>query len=195
MLRSLLALALLIPSASATESLPMVIVQPESIVQVLCFGKDTETAGTAFRVGPQFLLSVNHVTSGPEQCFIEGKPINLAWKSPTSDFSELLGDEGPYLPIDCKGFVKGEKYLAVGYGRGLSTLSTIELTATGEYDDRNGEAILVGLLAVIPGQSGGPLISEQTGKVVGVINAENFEDGLSWSVELKNTPICAGRVS
>jgi hypothetical protein len=193
MLRSLLALSLLIPSASVTETLPLVIVQPESIVQVLCFGKDVELAGTAFRIGPQFLLSVNHVTSGPEQCFIGGKPINLAWKSPTSDFSELLGDEGPYLPIDCKGFVKGHHYIAIGFARGVTPVTTLDLVATGEHD--HGMALLVGMVPLIPGMSGGPLIDSETGKVVGVNNAENFEDGLSWSQELKDEPVCAGRIA
>jgi hypothetical protein len=193
MLRSLLALALLIPSASVTETLPLVVVQPDSIVQVLCFGKDSESAGTAFRVGPQFLLSVNHVTSGPEQCFIGGKPINLAWKSPTSDFSELLGDEGPYLPIDCKGFVKDRHYIAIGFARGISPATTVDLVGTGEHD--HGMALLVGMVPVIPGMSGGPVIDAETGRVVGVVNAENFEDGLSWSQELKDEPVCRGAVA
>lgn len=189
---SLLALSVLIPSPVA-PTLPAVVIQPESIVQVICFGKGDISSGTAFRVGPTgLLISVNHVTSSPN-CFISGKPINLAYKSPTSDFSELQGEDGPYIGIDCGGFVKGRKYLAVGFARGVSPLTVLELTGTGAHD--HGQAILVGMVPVIPGMSGGAIIDEQTGRAVGVINAENFEDGLSWSQELKTTPVCKGHVA
>lgn len=188
----LLALALLIASPVA-PALPLVIIQPEAIVQVVCFSPKDVSAGTAFRVGPTgLLLSVNHVTSAG-QCFIDGKPINLAYTSPNADFSELLGDDGPYLGIDCGGFVKGRKYLAIGFARGESPATTIELTGTGKYD--GGEALLSGMVPVIPGMSGGAILSEDTGRVVGMVNAENFEEGLSWSVELKNTPVCKGSVA
>lgn len=179
--------ALLIQATS--DPLPLIVIQPESIVQVICFAPGAVTAGTAFRIGPTgLLLSVNHVTSTKAQCYIAGKPINLAYKSPTADFSELQGDDGPYLDIDCGGFVKGRKYIALGYGRGLKTLTEVELIGTGQHS--NGEATLMGVFSVVPGQSGGPIIDEQTGKVVGTVNMENYEEGLSWSVELKNTPVC-----
>jgi hypothetical protein len=188
------ATALLIPSPSATESLPLVVVQPASIVQVICYGKDYTDAGTAFRVGPTgLLLSVNHVTSTPN-CYIEGKPINLAYKSPNTDFSELQGDDGPYLGIDCNGFVKGHHYIAIGYARGISPVTTLDLTATGQHDS-NGQELLLSMVPVIPGMSGGPIIDADTGKVVGTVNAENFEEGLSWSEELKNEPVCRGPIT
>jgi hypothetical protein len=164
------------------------IVDPAAIVQVWCFAKDAIYAGSAFRVGNGLLLSVNHVTSSG-QCLIDGKAIDIKYKAPKADFSMLKGSEGPFLKVDCGGFVKGRKYLAIGYGRGRNEISVIELAGTGQYDD-NGEAVLSGLLAVIPGMSGGPIISEDTGEVVGTVNAENFEEGLSWSVEIKQTPVC-----
>ena len=189
MIRALvLAAALLIPSPVAPASLPLVVVQPSSIQQVICFGKGYISAGTAFRVGPQLELSVNHVTSEPN-CYIDGKPINLAYKSPDRDFSELVADDGPYLTIDCGGFVKGKRYLAIGYARGLPNLYTVELTGTGQTD--SGESVLTGMVPVIPGMSGGPVIDEETGRVVGTTNMENFEEGLSWSVPLSSTPLCS----
>lgn len=191
-----LALAsLLVPSPVVRANVsPMVVIQPDSIVEVICFSPKYVSAGTAFRVGPRFFLSVNHVTSSGA-CYIAGKPINLAYKSAATDFSELTGDDGPYLPIDCSGFVKGKKYLAVGFARGISPATVIEITGTGEHDSDNGEALLYGMVPVIPGMSGGAVISEDTGRVVGVVNAENFEAGLSWSLELKNTPVCKGRTA
>jgi hypothetical protein len=169
----------------------MVVIQPGSIVQVLCFTKDSIYSGTAFRVGPDGLgLSVNHVTSVGGSCWVAGKPLNLAYKSPKLDFSEIEMDDGPYLQIDCGGFVKGRNYLAIGFARGVSPATTVELTGTGATDPSNGQSILTGMVPVIPGQSGGPVIDEETGRVVGTVNAENFEEGLSWSVPLSSTPVC-----
>jgi hypothetical protein len=192
-MKALLALSILIPTPIAPAThLPMIVVQPEAIVQVICVASDGDVlAGSAFRVGPTLMASVNHVTSSG-RCSIDGKPINLAYKSPTSDYSEVVGDDGPYLSIDCGGFIKGRKYLAIGYARGVTPTTTVEITATGEHA-KNGQAILIGMVPVIPGQSGGPIIDEATGKVVGMVNAENFEAGLSWSLELRNTPLCGAK--
>jgi hypothetical protein len=161
-------------------------------MQVICFSPKYITSGTAFRVGNGLLLSVNHVTS-QTGCFIDGKPLVLRWKSPTEDFSMLDGDDGPFLKVDCSGFIRGREYVAIGYARGLDKPTLVEMVATGETDD--GESTLVGMFTVIPGQSGGPIIDETTGRVVGTVNAENFEEGISYSVPLSSTPICKGRIA
>ena len=185
-----LASALLIPSPVAPATLPLMVIQPQSILQVICYGKGEVWAGTAFRIGPGGLgASVNHVTSSGGTCLIDGKPMNLAYKSSTYDFSEVLLDDGPYIPIDCGGYIKGHKYLAAGYARGEPNIYTIELTATGETD--HNESTLIGMLTVIPGMSGGVLIDEETGRAVGTINMDDFQDGVSWSVPLSVTPLCS----
>lgn len=171
-----------------------IVIPPQTILEVVCFGKGGAWAGTAFRVGKGLLLSVNHVTSNGS-CFIAGKPLSVKYKSPTSDFSMVNGDDGPFLPIDCGGFVKGRKYVALGHARGLDLITQVELTATGETDGTNGQAVLSGVFSVVPGQSGGPVIDEETGKVVGTVNMENYEDGLSWSVPLSGTPVCQGKAA
>lgn len=188
MLRSVLAAALLIPLPVCPANLPLMVVQPQSLMQVVCYGKDYISSGTAFRVGPRFGVSVNHVTSSGE-CYIDGKPIVLAYKSPTRDFSEVLTDDGPYLTVDCGGFVKGRRYLALGYARGEQNIVSLELTATGVTNQHG--SVLTGMVPVIPGMSGGAVLDEETGRVVGTVNMENFEEGLSWSVPLSDTPICA----
>lgn len=183
------AAAILMPSPVAQANVaPLSVIQPDAIVQVICPETGGWSAGTAFRVGPSgIILSVNHVTK-PGTCQINGKPIKVSYASPDSDFSMIDGDSGDYLKVDCGGFVKGRTYLAVGYARGAPFLTTVELQATGQSAD--GFAILTGMLTVIPGMSGGAIISADTGKVVGMVNVYNFEEGWSGSVELKGTPIC-----
>jgi hypothetical protein len=178
------ALSLLLPSTTP----PFVVVQPSAIPQVICFGKGYIDSGTAVRVGPSgLMLSVNHVTSSGV-CFINGKPIKLLYKSPNADFTEMQGEPGPYIPIDCGGYVKGHKYLALGHARAFSDITPVELTATGET--QGGESELSGMWVVVPGMSGGPVLDMDTGMVVGLVAMENFEEGLSWSVPLSQTPVC-----
>lgn len=188
----LAAAALLIPAPVAPANLPTVVISPKAIVQVICFGKGYISSGTAFRIGNGTLLSVNHVTSEPN-CYIAGEPVSVWYASPKADFSILHGGDGPFLRVNCAGFVKGRKYLALGYARGLPEITQVELVALGKTD--SGEALLTGMVPVIPGMSGGAIIDAETGEVVGTVNAENFEEGLSWSVELKGTPVCRQNVA
>lgn len=196
--RLLAATALFVSGPTATANIEQEVITPQAIVQVVCIGVTDRgspyvRAGTAFRVGPSIMLSVNHVTAGPAKCFIGRSPIKVTYASPDADFSMLEGDEGPSLKIDCGGFVKGRKYVAIGYARGRDYLTTVELTGTGVKQD--GWSVLTGMLTVIPGQSGGPILDEETGKVVGTVNVENFEQGMSGSVALKDTPICKANVA
>ena len=198
LMRLLAATALFISGPTATANIEQEVVTPEAIVQVVCLGVSDKgipyiRAGTAFRVGPTIMLSVNHVTAGPAKCFIGKAPIKVTYASPNADFSMLDGDNGPSLKIDCGGFVKDRRYVAIGYARGRPFLTTIDLTGAGVKQD--GWSVLTGMLTVIPGMSGGPILDADTGKVVGTVNVENFEQGMSGSVALKDTPICAKAVA
>lgn len=180
------ALLMLVPAPAAPDALPKP--QASPIVQVICPMPGGLSMGTAFRVGPKLLLSVNHVTKYPG-CTIEGRPIKVLYTSAKLDFSIITdGQVGPYLHVDCGGFVKGYDYQATGYARGAPFRTTVTITATGIL--QSDTEILVGIYTVIPGQSGGPVIDEGSGYVVGTINWYNMEDGISGSTELRETPIC-----
>lgn len=190
MLKALVAAAaLLIPSATAPAT---PIIPPAAIVQVVCPVPGGYVSGTAFRVGGGLMISVNHVTHYGS-CTINDTAVKVSYAAPDSDFSMLRGDSGPFLKVDCAGFVKGRKYLAIGYARGLPVETVVPLLGTGE--SRGGLAVLVGIFTVVPGQSGGPIIDAETGAVVGTVNTYDFEHGLSGSVELKSTPVCKPRVA
>ena len=143
--------------------------------------------GTGFRIG-NLLITAKHVISHDKCFYVGGGNAEVAYSSPSLDYAILKGGKGPFIKVDCDGFVKGKKYLAVGYARGAPYLTTVELTATGSNAD--GFAILSGIFTFIPGMSGGPVIDEETGKVVGLINVFQEPEGISGSVELKNTSVC-----
>ena len=188
MLKALAAMALLV----STPSVPQTVTPAPKIPRVVCFVTPTSLAmGTAFRIGPHLLLSVRHVTD-EENCYIDGEAIKVTYKAPGQDFSILSDDRaGPFLKVDCGGFVKGRKYIAIGHARGLEQLTTVELTGTGT---KSGQfSILSGIFTYVPGQSGGPTIDVETGAVVGTNNVYDMERGLSGSVALKDTPICGAK--
>ena len=144
--------------------------------------------GTAFRIGPKLAISAAHVTSLPV-CAIEGKLITAKAAGKDQDFSVIpLETEGPYLRIDCNGFVKGRRYIARGYARNAPHETSIELVAAGRK--WAGFDVLEGMFTVIPGMSGGPIYDAETGKVVGINNVYNYQIGHSGSVPLSETSVC-----
>jgi hypothetical protein len=186
MLRSLLAVAML---CYAPPAVPQTAVQLESVPLVDCM----RGAGTAFRIGPNILLSVKHVTN-QVGCQIDGAPIRVSYTSAKADFSMLSDDRsGNWLKADCRGFIPGHLYLAIGHARGLDALAIVPMIATGDTED--GLAVLVGVFTAQPGQSGGPVIDAQTHEVVGTVNAADWEGGTTFSVPLKDTPVCKGTLA
>lgn len=156
----------------------------EPVPLVIC----GNSSGSAFRIGPNLMLSVKHVTR-LNGCMIDGQPQHLIYSSPKADFSMLRDQRAArWIKVDCRGFVAGRHYFAIGHARGLDQLTTVELIATGAYDD--GMAVLAGIMTAQPGQSGGPIIDAETHQVVGTVNAANWEEGTTFSVELKQTPVC-----
>lgn len=188
-LKALALSASVIPLVSATSHLPARTeagIDPSrhpEIVRVDCL----TGRGSAVRVSPNILLSVHHVTSG-QGCFIGGKPFVV--RHVKGDFSILRMEDkaATWMAIDCRGFVAGRDYIAIGYARGLDTITTVDLIGSGKIE---GEwSILHGVFTVVPGQSGGAVIDAKTGKIVGVVNVFDMRGGRSGSVALKGTAAC-----
>lgn len=184
MFSKLLAAALLV-AAPVPASAPAP--SSSAIPLVVCISPKGVFMGSAFRVGPKLLVSVAHVTSLPG-CYIDGHKIRVIYTK--QDFSLVTDDwSGPYLPIDCGGFIKDRRYVALGHPRGVEEIVPVSLIGTGQTDD--GMAVLTGIFTAQPGHSGGPIIDAGTKKVVGVVNAADWEGGYTLSVELKSTPVCS----
>lgn len=186
-MRALLLALVLFPSPAVPQAQMFIPVAAVPLVDC------ATTAGTAFRISPHLLLSVNHVVSGA-RCQIAGQPIHVEYNSRKADLAELSDErDGRWLKVDCGGFVAGHEYLAIGHARGMDELSSVKLTGTGMYD--HGMARLMGVFTAQPGQSGGPIVDAETGDVVGTVNAANWEYGATFSVELKGSWICGGHVA
>ena len=167
---------------SATEAPPTYYVAFPMVAQVKCLG----AYGTAFRAEGKW-ISVDHVTR-MGGCFIGDMPADAKAEG-SLDFSVIGPANLRGFKVDCEGFKAGEIYWAIGYAHGYPVQQAIRLEGTGKYAD-NGMAALVGWPTVIPGQSGGAIISEKTGKVVGSINMFNRVWPISLSQELKGTSLC-----
>jgi hypothetical protein len=186
MLKALLGASLMLAPAPAVPQTNPTGPAPK----VICRQEHGYSAGTAFRIGPHLLVSVNHVTSAGN-CEIDGEPIHILYASRKADFSILSDDRlGKWLKVDCGGFVKGRMYVAVGHARAMDDLTFVPMVATGMTS--GSLSILAGVFTAQPGQSGGPILDGETGKVVGTVNTAQWDRGLTGSIELRGTSICGG---
>ena len=154
------------------------------IARVECNG----TSGSAARIGRYTWVSVAHVTSA-DNCKVAGEPLQNLWHDPDRDFSIfwLAPRPGPGLTVDCDGFRIGRLYRATGHARGLPEQTSVSLVAVGAW---RGFARLLGIFAVIPGQSGGAVTDRITGKIVGMVNVYNAAEGAAGSIPLSETHLC-----
>lgn len=183
-MKALLALVPLLSLGAAVPTFTAASVPGSPILKVECL----EGSGSAFRVGPHLIASVDHVTS-LGGCFIDGEPVEVSYRS--GDFSLVtpVGTSREWLKVDCGGFIKGRKYRAEGYARGLDKIQDVDLEGTG--DGAGQFSLLEGTFTVIPGMSGGPIVDDETGKVVGTVNTYNYPAGISGSIALRDTKLCS----
>jgi hypothetical protein len=183
MLRSALLACLSPLIVSATGSNIAAWRHPE-VVQIMC----DKVAGSAFRVGPSTFLSVAHVTHN-SGCKINGRPFKEIAQS--GDFVVLSYDvdDRHWFKVNCGGYQKGHSYIGLGFAHALDTQTEVDMTAIGEKDGRL--SLLLAVFTVVPGMSGGPILDADTGEVVGTVNTFDPETGVSGSMELKSTPVCA----
>ncbi len=187
-LRAIAGAALALAPSTAAPAVPSVPQQQFPLVhRVTCF----LSVGTAFRIGPNTMVSVSHVTDGLG-CTIGGQSFK-ATPEP-GDFSIIktpITKSGGFK-INCGGFVKGESYWAIGHAKGALHHTTIHLLGSGLVVE-SGMAILTGSPTIIPGMSGGPILNTK-GEVVGTNNMFSMQFPMSLSRQLKDTSLCKGRV-
>ena len=187
---ALLALASVPCAPEVPAADPISFIQYPLVHQVIC----DEGKGTAFRIGANHWLSVAHVTS-LTACKIDGHSLTLTGQDTGKDFTQFDTDNAVPngLKVNCGGFIPGHWYWAAGYAEGAPFQTGLAVYATFAKDP-SGKRVLIGERAFIPGMSGGPVMDE-TGAVVGTVNAFYVGTGISLSRELKDTAICGANIA
>lgn len=153
-------------------------------------------SGTGFKLKDGRWASVDHVTS-IGGCRLDGKPITVLHADPNGDFSIFTVEDNRRggLEINCQGFDDRTWYWGIGHGRGdpwpqmVSGRYSAFFTLIGS--DR--WAILEGN-RYVPGMSGGPVL-DQSGRVVGTVNAFGLAMRISFSRPLQDTILCQDSTS
>jgi hypothetical protein len=191
--KALAALLALVPVSATPQTTPassLELVHYPLVHRVDCL----EGRGTAFRVGGVHWLSVAHVTA-LHACSIDGQAITVTEQDGKRDFAQLDAGIMPAngFKINCKGFIPGHWYFAIGYPQGGPIQVALALYAT-YAKTADGRRVLLGDYTVIPGMSGGPILAED-GSVVGVVNAYLPGTSISISRELRDTSVCGADIA
>ena len=163
------------------------------VKQVFC---DT-ARGTAVRLERGRFATVSHVTSN-KGCKIEGQPVKVEYDDPFTDFAIVTIPNDPGwggVELNCAGFQEGYWYYAVGFARGIPASVVISIRNGGPFVFHTylrSWSIFKGIEYIIPGMSGG-MAMDFYGRMTGMNNAYNDEQGLSWSLPISETILCEGR--
>jgi hypothetical protein len=182
------AMALAFNSSQAIQTTPAFTHNPY-IEKISC---DLGT-GTGFKLDSGLWVSVNHVTR-LGNCSVDGIPIIITYADPLRDFSTFIvpGDiRAGGLKVDCSGFQASRWYYGTGHAKGLPILTSIAvlyIPALNIGPSPRGWRTLA-YSRYIPGQSGGPAFN-QHGGVTGTVNAYSPIYPLSFSLPMKETPLC-----
>jgi hypothetical protein len=168
---------------------PTTFVEHPYVEKVQC----NEGSGTAFKIKDGRWLSVNHVTDN-SGCTIDGKPVTVISADVEGDFSviDFPDKRSGGIEVNCLGFRDGGWYYGMGHGKGLRTpqVKAVRYSAILTYFYSKKWGILQAN-RFVPGMSGGPVL-DQTGRVVGTVNAYGIWERISFSRQLRDTSICRG---
>jgi hypothetical protein len=148
--------------------------------------------GTGFKLVDGTWVSANHVTENAN-CKVDGIPIIVTGYDERTDYSTFTvpGDRrvGGLTP-DCSGYRDKTWYHGTGHARGLETLTSTPVLFSNFMQGNHSRnwAVLI-YNRFIPGLSGGPVLNN-AGEVTGIVNAFAIFFPASFSIALKDTPLC-----
>ena len=192
-----------VPTPSGPEGLALV---EKATVQIVAQGTFFDPSGQAVTVaglGSGFLISEdglvvtnNHVVTGAAtlNVFVPGRrePVNgrVVAASECADLAivDLPGDGYPYLDFHEGPLSIGTPIFAAGYPLGEPEYALVagiisKLDADGESNWASVEQVIQHDAAVSPGNSGGPLVTEE-GRVVGIVYASLLQFNQFFAVGL-----------
>jgi hypothetical protein len=182
--------------SSPTASLADVVSRIKSgVVRIEADTCSGTSIGTGFLVSPRLIATVEHVVDGASTIRIkQGDRLvatgQIVGADPSQDLALVLTDHpvtGRLLRLASRTPRLGESVAAIGFPLGLP-LSVTQGTVSGlnrtvpilGYDRQN---LIQTDAAVNPGNSGGPLVSVQTGDVIGLVDLlESGANGLGFAV-------------
>ena len=147
--------------------------------------------GTGFKLSNGLWVTANHVTSG-RGCFVDGKPVTVIYSNRETDLAVFVVDDDRAggIEVNCEGFRDRAWYFGEGHGRGDPNPQIVAVRYSALFTAfNNGPWGILEVNRFVPGMSGGPVLS-QDGRAVGVVNAYGTVQKISFSMPLKDTPLC-----
>lgn len=176
----------------------------DRVRKLICWNdnKKGAAAGTGFVIKEGVLVTAAHVIDQHCKDSATQLPVRVYYVDWDNDFALVAMNTGPVTDVmeySCNGYLKDERYTAIGYAGGTRLRET-RLVAKGTYT-RDSDNMRISPTEVTPsvhlsnlegniyhGMSGGPIIDED-GIVVG-INSTTNGDGSGGSRELRDTILC-----
>lgn len=176
----------------------------DRVRKLICWNdnKKGSAAGTGFIIKEGVLVTAAHVVDQHCKDSATQLPVKVYYVDWDNDFALVAMNTGPVTDVmeySCAGYLKDERYTAIGYAGGTRLRET-RLVAKGTYTNTNAN-MRISPTKVTPsihlaqlegniyhGMSGGPIIDE-SGIVVG-INSTTNGDGTGGSRELRDTILC-----
>jgi S1-C subfamily serine protease len=165
------------------------------IVRIEASGCGGKAIGTGFLVGPQLVATVDHVVAGSTTITLKQGRRSLAGgtvvgEDPTRDVALVRSSvplHGKVLRLAARAPKLGETVAALGFPLGLP-LSVTQGSVSGlgrtvPIDGTRRRQMVQTDAAVNPGNSGGPLLSLDSGDVVGLVDlGTNEANGIGFAV-------------
>ena len=183
-------------STSSTDALSALVAKTRSgVIRIEANGCGTQDIGTGFLIGPRLVATVEHVVAGATSISLvrDGKTLaagTVIGDDPVRDVALVQSDRplsGYRFQFAAVAPALGDSVAALGFPLGLPlSVNQGSVSGTGRtipIDGVNRRELIQTDAAVNPGNSGGPLLSLDSGRVDGLIDLGTTQaNGIAFAV-------------